>query len=112
MKGVSTMKISETLWGAIETHLDLAIREWVHLHYSPCLPEDFLEEYCLRLAYEYGEDELDAFGEMLYHEFGIDLSDIYTELDLEDASRAGGWEFKMSNQTRKKIQHIMRVHQN
>lgn len=86
-----TNKISENTMKSIEDHLDLNLREWVHFHYSPCSPEKFLEEYCLRLAYEYGEDELDAVSEMLYHEFGIDLSDLYNELDLEDALREGGW---------------------
>lgn len=84
-------KISENTMEAIEAYLDLNIREWVHFHYAPCTPEDFLEEYCLRLAYEHGEDELDAVSEMLYHEFGIDLSDLYSELDLVEALREGGW---------------------
>lgn len=84
-------KISESTMRAIETHLDLNLREWVHFHYSPCSPERFLKEYSLRLAYEYGEDELDAVSEILYYEFGIDLSDFYSDLELDDALREGGW---------------------
>lgn len=52
-------RISENTMEAIEPYLDLNIRE------------------------------LDAVSEMLYHEFGIDLSDLYNELELEDALREG-----------------------
>ena len=72
-------------WDEIVGYMDKNTREWTHFHYGEEQNWKFLKEYFLRLIYEYGEDEGDEFDHILWQEFNIDIDDIVTYDEKQEA---------------------------
>ena len=72
-------------WDEITNYMEENVREWTHYHYCCESNEKFLKEYFLRLIYEYGIDESNAFDILLWDEFNIDINDIVTFDEKEEA---------------------------
>lgn len=72
-------------WEEITNYMEENIREWTYYHYCCESNEKFLKEYFLRLIYEYGIDEANAFDILLWDEFNIDINDIVTFDEKEEA---------------------------
>ena len=71
-------------WDEITNYMEENIREWTYYHYYCESNEKFLKEYFLRLIYEYGIDEANAFDILLWDEFNIDINDIVTFDEKEE----------------------------
>ena len=72
-------------WDEITNYMEENIREWTYYHYCCESNEKFLKEYFLRLIYEYGINEANAFDVLLWDEFNIDINDIVTFDEKEEA---------------------------
>lgn len=72
-------------WDEITGYMADDVREWTHSRYCCESNEKFLKEYFLRLIYEYGIDEANAFDVLLWDEFNIDINDIVTFGEKEEA---------------------------
>ena len=72
-------------WDEITNYMEENVREWTHIRYCEEQNWKFLKEYYLRLIYEYGFDEASAFDIILWDEFNIDINDIVTFDEKEEA---------------------------
>lgn len=72
-------------WNDITNYMEENVREWTYYHYFCESNEKFLKEYFLRLIYVYGIDEANAFDILLWEEFKIDINDIVTFDEKEEA---------------------------
>lgn len=72
-------------WNDITNYMEENVREWTNFYYFYESNEKFLKEYFLRLIYEYGIDEANAFDILLWEGFKIDINDIVTFDEKEEA---------------------------
>lgn len=72
-------------WNEITGYMADDIREWTHSRYCEEQNWKFLKEYFLRLVCEYGEEEGEAFDTLLWQEFNIDIDDLVTDDEKQEA---------------------------
>ena len=72
-------------WNEITGYMADDVREWTHSRYCEEQNWKFLKEYFLRLVCEYGEEEGEAFNTLLWQEFNIDIDDLVTDDEKQEA---------------------------